>query len=1206
MTSHFPRKSRISKVAFAAAVLCSSHLWVNALPLGGAVSAGAASISTQGVVTSIYQSAPATAINWQSFNLAAGEAVRVMQPNSTSVLLNRVLSAQPSQIFGTLSANGQVFLVNPNGILFGAGSSVNTAGLVASTLNLSDADFVAGRYQFAGPSLASIINQGSLNSDAGYVALYGAKLENQGVIKANGGKILLSAQSASELMPSVVNNTGVLQAQALENRNGTISLVAMGPNGTVNAGGILDVSGLAAGQSGGRVILSGQQIGLWDSKILASGDGSGGHVQVGTDQTVANASNVATRAIYMSAGSDIQASANKQGDAGSVILKASDIVRAHGQISARGGEQGGNGGLIETSAENLSVNGLRVDARAPQGHIGTWILDPADITISSAATTNEGFSANVFAPVTGASSANINVGELVVALNTANVTVTTQNTAVSGAGQGDIDVNSVLTWTAPTTLSLNAARDVNVNQAITGTDGSLTASAGRSVNVLAAVTTTTGNLEFTAVQDVNLSAATTITTGHLKAIAGGQVNFSAASTITGGDMLLRADNDGTGPGVSGGTVSITCGLNCITLTNGVLSIRFNPASETTLPAELIAYASNLTGATHTLDAKAWMFAKGVDKPYDANTTATLALAGGPAGATLVPGTANFVSKDVATQRSINYSAYTTLGAGTDHLLWSPVGVAAGTGTTSANITAIPLTITALGDQKIANGVPYSGGNGVTYSSFAGGESQADLGGTLTYGGSAQGAVSVGSYVILPSGRTSPNYTITYSSGTLNIDGSSLVITPTNVSKAYGQTAALTGFTAVGLLNGDTVTSVTETSLGSVPTASVLGGPYAIIGSGATGSFAPGNYVISYVNGSLTVLPAPLLVTANNATKSYGQTGALPATGFTSLGLVNGDTLVRVVNTSTGTPSTAPVAGSPYVIVPSAAEGNFAPSNYSLSYQNGALTVTPAELRITANDVNKIYGQSVSLSPTAFSATGLVNGDTVVSVNNQSAGAIATAPVAGSPYAINPSAATGGFIPGNYTIAYIDGALAIRPAPLTITANDALKTYGQTLAFSGTSFGAEGLVNGDLVNKVVEVSLGQLATALPGNTYPIVLSQPTGSEFEASNYSIVYVDGALTVVALPAVIPTGHPFDTQVRPPTATPVGMVSISPVMTKPAELLSLSPPVAPEPVRALVPVMPTMLPSSPVLLDTPVATEERPLPSRPVLVRPRKQDRN
>lgn len=1037
MTSHFPRQGRISKVAFAAAILCASQLGVHALPVGGLVSSGSASINSQGVVTSIQQNTPKAAINWQSFNLATGEAVRVMQPNAASVLLNRVLSAQPSQIFGTLSANGQVFLVNPNGILFGLGSSVNTAGLVASTLNLSDADFLAGRYQFAGDSLASVINLGTLNSEGGYIALYGAKVDNQGRIQANGGNILLSAQSSSALMPSAVNNTGLLQAQSLENLNGTISLVALGSNGTVNASGTLDVSGLARGQRGGRVVLSGAQLALWDAKILASGDVAGGHVQVGTDLSVANSQQVNTRAIYMSAGSDIQSNAITRGDAGSVILKAAEIARVHGQISARGGAQGGNGGLIETSADQLSVNGLRVDASAPKGQIGTWLLDPADVTISSAATSSEGLSANVFAPVTGASVANINVGELIVALNTANVTVTTQNTAASGAGQGDIDVNAVLTWTAPTTLTLNAARDVNANQAITGTDGSLVLSAGRNANILAAVTTTTGNLELTAVQDVNLNAATTITTGHLNAVAGGNVNVASASTITGGDMLLRADNDGTGPGVAGGTVSITCGMNCITLTNGTLRIRFNPASESTLPAELTAYASNLTGAAHTLDAKAWMFAKGVDKPYDANTTATLVLAGGPTGATLVPGTANFTSKDVATQRSINYSAYTAQDAGVDHLLWSPEGVAAGTGTTSANITAIPLSFT-----------------------------------------------------------------------------------PTNVSKTYGQTASLTGFAALGFVGGETATSVTETSVGSAPTATVAGGPYAIVGSGATGSFVPGNYSISYVNGTLTVLPAPLSVTANNATKTFGQTITLPVTAFTSTGLVNGDTLTGVVNASSGTVASAPVSGSPYAIVPSAAEGGFVASNYNISYVNGALTV--AALPVV---VPPVVEPPVVEPP------------------------VVEPPIVEPPVVVPP--------------------VVVPPVVLPPVVEPPV-----------------------VVPPVIEPPVVTPPVIEPPVLPPVVMPPEV----------------VPPVIEAPLVLPSVTEPSIALTPPKVSPVGVVFTKVVLTQPVQLSSLPPVGIVDPVRSLTPVAPN-LPVATKLIEivpvTPVLTEERTVPIKPV-IRPRKQDRN
>jgi filamentous hemagglutinin family protein len=136
MTSHQNLNGQISKVAFAVAIICATNFQVAALPLGANVTTGVANISANPFQTTVQQTTQNAAINWQSFNIAAGEQVRVLQPNSSSVLLNRVLGSQPSLIFGSLTANGQVFLVNPNGLLFGPGSAVNTSGLVASTLSL--------------------------------------------------------------------------------------------------------------------------------------------------------------------------------------------------------------------------------------------------------------------------------------------------------------------------------------------------------------------------------------------------------------------------------------------------------------------------------------------------------------------------------------------------------------------------------------------------------------------------------------------------------------------------------------------------------------------------------------------------------------------------------------------------------------------------------------------------------------------------------------------------------------------------------------------------------------------------------------------------------------------------------------------------------------------------------------------------------------
>ena len=296
-----------------------------ALPVGGVVTAGGASISSGAAGTTITQSTPNAAINWQSFSIGQSETVRFVQPNSSSVALNRVLGSDPSSIMGSLSANGKVFLLNPNGILFGKGASVKVGGLVATTLNITDGDFMAGTYKFAGAGNGTILNQGKINADGGYVALMGANVSNEGeilaklgtvalaagnaitldvagdgllnvtvnqgavnalvqnggLIRADGGQVLLTAQAAGILLQSAVNNTGVIQAQTIDKHNGTIKLLGDKQSGSVNAGGTLDASAPNGG-NGGSIESSAEHVKLDDNVIVTtqSAQGTSGNVSV--------------------------------------------------------------------------------------------------------------------------------------------------------------------------------------------------------------------------------------------------------------------------------------------------------------------------------------------------------------------------------------------------------------------------------------------------------------------------------------------------------------------------------------------------------------------------------------------------------------------------------------------------------------------------------------------------------------------------------------------------------------------------------------------------------------------------------------------------------------------------------------------------------------------------------------------------------------
>jgi hypothetical protein len=361
-----------------------------------------------------------------------------------------------------------------------------------------------------------------------------------------------------------------------------------------------------------------------------------------------------------------------------------------------------------------------------------------------------------------------------------------------------------------------------------------------------------------------------------------------------------------------------------------------------------------------------------------------------------------------------------------------------------------------------------------------------------------------------------NYVISYTNGTLTVNPAPLIISANNRSKTYGQNVTFVGteFTPSGLQNSETVGLVTLTSSGAVSTAPVSGSPYDIFPSAASGgTFDPANYSLTYLKGILTVNPAALTITASDRSKTYGQTVAFAGTEFTTAGLENSETVGSVTLTSTGAVSNAPVSGSPYVIVPSAASGGtFDPANYSFVYSNGILTINPAALMITASDRSKTYGQNVTFAGTEFTSSGLQNLETVGLVSLVSTGAVSNAPISDSPYAIMASAASGGtFDPANYSLVYSNGILTINPAALMITASDRSKTYGQNAAFAGTEFTPSGLQNLETVGLVSLVSTGAVSNApVSDSPYAIVASAASGGTFDPANYSLVYSNGILTV------------------------------------------------------------------------------------------------
>ncbi|WP_310889077.1 MBG domain-containing protein [Gluconacetobacter dulcium] len=333
-----------------------------------------------------------------------------------------------------------------------------------------------------------------------------------------------------------------------------------------------------------------------------------------------------------------------------------------------------------------------------------------------------------------------------------------------------------------------------------------------------------------------------------------------------------------------------------------------------------------------------------------------------------------------------------------------------------------LTVTALDQASTYGQTPALGNREFSTAGLVNGDTVSSVALTTA----ATGASSVGTYGIAASGATGSglsNYAVTYRGGTLTIDPAALTVTALDQSSTYGQAPDLgtSQFSTSGLVNGDTVSGVTLTT---AATGASSVGAYGIAASGATGA-GLGNYTVSYVPGTLTIDPAALTVTALDQASTYGQAPDLGTSQFSTSGLVNGDTVSAV---TLATPATGTSNVGHYGITAAGATGTGL-SNYAVTYRGGTLTIDPAALTVTALDQSSTYGNSPALGSSAFSTSGLVNGDTVSAVRLTTT---ATAASTVGTYTIAASTATGDRL-GNYHVNYRPGALSVVMAPSSATA-----------------------------------------------------------------------------------------------------------------------------------------------------------------------------
>jgi len=597
-----------------------------ALPTGGQVAQGAASIHQSGAVMNIQQSTNKAVVNWNTFDIGSAAKVNIVQPGTNAVMLNRVTSANPSQILGQLNANGQVVLVNPNGILFGKDGSVNASSFTASTLGISDANFMAGQHQFErNGATAAVLNQGSLKTTGGYVALLGASVSNEGKIETNGGTAYLAA---AENIQIPVSGSGRIKLE-------------LSPS-SINAA-VANAKGGTIVTEGGQVYMQAAALNSAVASILQSGSIDTTGEQGGAVHLLADGGQIQVDGTITanSTGKDGQNQPRKGGDIiigrdeeTGVLAASTDVTQAKLEST---------NGFVETSGEHLQVDGIQIKAK-------DWLLDPSDINITADGTSESNLTSNAgtLSPTTPGTTTSIKASTIVGALATTNVLV---QTGTTDAGNGDITVGSAITAAAGNTnsLTLKAARSVNVNSAIdvkggnlnllANTDGTLSTGsvrvnatlsgnnisldntggsvdpttgvitpgsvAGPSVTGvrIAQAITTTGNLNVAGVSsgtsfpNVGVNYAAPISAGGAVNIygKGGNVSIFSQSTITSGSGGVSINGSDTGLNMGGGANVTSSGT--VNITGNVVSLTGNTPVFTSGAVTIQGASVNITG-TH--------------------------------------------------------------------------------------------------------------------------------------------------------------------------------------------------------------------------------------------------------------------------------------------------------------------------------------------------------------------------------------------------------------------------------------------------------------------------------------------------------------------------------------------------------------------------------------------------------------------------------
>jgi filamentous hemagglutinin family protein len=1222
------------------------------LPQGGSVAAGRAAIGAPANHSlTINQGSQNAVINWNSFSIGQPNTVTFHQPNAAAATLNRVTGSTPSSIAGRLSANGQLYLINPNGIAITKTGTVNVGGgFVGSTLGIDDSDFLSGKRAFKGNGhSAAVSNAGKINAGkGGFVGLLGGTVSNSGLIRvplgkvglgsgesitldvhgdgfmqvavptaskaangkelvdvsgrigAAGGSIDLEAATVKQAVHDAVNVSGTLSARSLSGHSGSIVLGG-GPGGNVSVSGRLDVSagrsaaGAASGRSmsaarnlagagkaavaarkvpapanGGTIAITGANVGIADKASLkaTSARAKGGAISVtGNAVTIGSAALDASGAtgggsvligggpqgsgplahaktLSIASGATLAANATVNGNGGQIVAWSDDSTTVASSLSAQGAGAAGNGGAIETSGHKLDVTGISVNASAPHGAAGVWLLDPYNLTVSATATTatqapNGTWTSNA------AGSVVLNT-DINTALN-AGTTVVLQSSGTLGTGLGDVDVNAPISWNTNTTLTLTALNSVNINANITATGSS----AGLVINPNTAI----GGAPASGTGAFNLGLASITLSGASPNLSIGGFGYTVINSLGTAADAVTAPIQPTLQGVAASNLSghyalgsditadATSGWNAAT--------GFTPIGTVALP-----FNGTFDGLGHIVSNLT------IDRPAaaDIGLFGSTGLGSVIQNVGLVGGSVNAASSAgglVGSNTGTITNSYNTGSVGAGSSLGGLMGSNTGTVNNSyatGNVSGTSSLGGLMGSNTGAVSNSYAAGS-VTGTSSLGGLMGSSTGPvTNSYAtGSVTGTSSVGGLMGSSTGPVSDSYSTGSVSGTTSVGG--LMGSSTNtVTNSYWNTQTSgqptspggTGLTSAQMqqqanfntwdfantwiiYNGFTdpllrsfmapltvtANNVIKTYDGlafsggngvsySVPPTGAVLGTVAYSGSSQGGinagnyGLVPGGlysdqqgYTITYAGGSLTVAAAPATVTG---TKVYSGTTDFVVGQLSVAGGVNGETLSLTAGTATAASANVGSASAALAgLALSVAGGNALASNYLLP-STGILTVTPAAAAVAADPQSRAYGAA---NPTlTYVATGLVNGDTLTGVLATTAAATSNVGL----YAITQGTLAAS---ANYALSYTGANLTVTAAALSVGADPQSRAYGA--ANPTLTYVATGLVNGDMLT-------GLLATSATATSNVGAYGITQGTLAASANYALSYTGANLTVTA----------------------------------------------------------------------------------------------